>query len=69
MKDQLFYVKKGQEALRKAIKVLESKEGWKVEITEVGGIDMKFLGYLDLCSAERVSAPLLLLLEQRRCHL
>uniref|UniRef100_H3BWB3 START domain-containing protein 1 n=1 Tax=Tetraodon nigroviridis TaxID=99883 RepID=H3BWB3_TETNG len=37
MKDQLFYVKKGQEALKKALRVLESKEGWKVEITESNG--------------------------------
>lgn len=41
MKDQLFYVNKGQEALGKAIRVLESKEGWKVEITEVSWTDMK----------------------------
>lgn len=41
MKDQLFYVNKGQEALRKAIRVLESKEGWKVEITEVSWTDIE----------------------------
>lgn len=42
MKDQLFYVNKGQEALRKAIRVLESHESWKVEITEVSWSDIKW---------------------------
>lgn len=41
-------MKKGQEALKKAIRVLESKEGWKVEITEVSRFDIKFLCYVDL---------------------
>nr|AYN77822.1 steroidogenic acute regulatory protein 2 [Scatophagus argus] len=34
--DQLFYVQ-GQEAMRKALVMLEDKEGWKAEITESGG--------------------------------
>lgn len=33
--DQLFYVQQGQEAMRKALSMLEDKEGWKVEIAEV----------------------------------
>lgn len=33
--DQLFYVQQGQEAMRKALSMLEDKQGWKVEITEV----------------------------------
>uniref|UniRef100_A0A665X7P2 START domain-containing protein 1 n=1 Tax=Echeneis naucrates TaxID=173247 RepID=A0A665X7P2_ECHNA len=36
-KDQLFYVQKGQEAMRKALSMLEDKEGWKVEIAESNG--------------------------------
>ncbi|XP_040885107.1 steroidogenic acute regulatory protein [Toxotes jaculatrix] len=35
--DQLFYVQQGQEAMRKALSMLEDKEGWKVEITENNG--------------------------------
>lgn len=45
MKDQLFYVKQGQEALRKATRILENKEGWNEEITEVGRIYVKFLSH------------------------
>lgn len=45
MKDRLLYVKQGQEALRKATRILENKEGWNVEITEVGQTDVKFLPY------------------------
>lgn len=45
MKDQRLYVKQGQEALRKATRILENKEGWNVEITEVGRTDVKFLSY------------------------
>ncbi|TNN03474.1 hypothetical protein fugu_000503 [Takifugu bimaculatus] len=37
MKDQLIYVKQGQEALRKATRILENKDGWNVEITESNG--------------------------------
>lgn len=33
--DQLFYVQQGQEAMRKALSMLEDKEGWKLEIAEV----------------------------------
>lgn len=33
--DRLFYVRQGQEAIRKALSMLEDKEGWKVEIAEV----------------------------------
>lgn len=33
--DQLFYVQQGQEAMKKALSLLEDKEGWKVEIAEV----------------------------------
>lgn len=33
--DQLFYVQQGQEAMRKALSMLEDTEGWKVEIAEV----------------------------------
>lgn len=40
MKDQLFYVQKGREALTKAIGILEDGEGWKVEIAEVSRTDM-----------------------------
>lgn len=43
MKDQLLYVKQGQEALRKATRILENKDGWNVEITEVGQTVVKFL--------------------------
>ncbi|XP_076616463.1 steroidogenic acute regulatory protein, mitochondrial [Chaetodon auriga] len=35
--DQLFYVQQGQEAMRKALSMLEDKEGWKVEIAESNG--------------------------------
>ncbi|XP_044034022.1 steroidogenic acute regulatory protein, mitochondrial [Siniperca chuatsi] len=35
--DQLFYVQQGQEAMRKALSMLEDKQGWKVEITESNG--------------------------------
>lgn len=33
--DQQFFIRQGQEAIRKALSMLEDKEGWKVEITEV----------------------------------
>lgn len=33
--DQLFYVQQGQEAMRKALSMLEDKDGWKVEVTQV----------------------------------
>jgi len=33
--DQLFYVQEGQEAMGKALSILENSEGWKVEIKEV----------------------------------
>ena len=33
--DKLLYVQQGQEAIRKALGILEDKEGWKVEIAEV----------------------------------
>lgn len=80
MKDQLLYVKQGQEALRKATRILENKDGWNVELTEVGQTDVKFLSYFyrsapdwislqQLSSAERDSAPSSLLLEQWRCNL
>ncbi|XP_026171239.1 steroidogenic acute regulatory protein, mitochondrial [Mastacembelus armatus] len=35
--DQLFYVQQGQEAMRKAVSMLEDKDGWKIEITESNG--------------------------------
>ncbi|XP_026207540.1 steroidogenic acute regulatory protein, mitochondrial [Anabas testudineus] len=35
--DHLFYLHHGQEALRKALSMLEDKVGWKVEITESNG--------------------------------
>ncbi|XP_022599090.1 steroidogenic acute regulatory protein, mitochondrial-like [Seriola dumerili] len=35
--DQLFYVQQGQEAMRKALSMLQDKEEWKVEITENNG--------------------------------
>ncbi|XP_071318047.1 steroidogenic acute regulatory protein, mitochondrial [Trachinotus anak] len=35
--DQLFYVQQGQEAMRKALSMLEDKEGWKAEITKSNG--------------------------------
>ncbi|XP_041830543.1 steroidogenic acute regulatory protein, mitochondrial [Melanotaenia boesemani] len=35
--DQVFYVKKGQEAMQKALSMLEAREGWKVEIKEDNG--------------------------------
>uniref|UniRef100_A0A3Q3WZS9 START domain-containing protein 1 n=1 Tax=Mola mola TaxID=94237 RepID=A0A3Q3WZS9_MOLML len=35
--DQLFFVRQGQEAMRKALSMLEDEEGWKVEITESNG--------------------------------
>ncbi|GAA6214372.1 steroidogenic acute regulatory protein, mitochondrial-like [Lates japonicus] len=35
--DQLFYIQQGQEAMRKALSMLEDKEGWKVEIAEANG--------------------------------
>ncbi|XP_070707588.1 steroidogenic acute regulatory protein, mitochondrial [Pempheris klunzingeri] len=35
--DQLFYVQQGQEAMRKALSVLDDKDEWKVEITESNG--------------------------------
>lgn len=33
--DQLFYIQHGKEALRKAVSMLEDREGWKLEIQEV----------------------------------
>lgn len=33
--DRLLYVQQGREAMRKALSMLEDKDGWKVEITEV----------------------------------
>lgn len=33
--DQLLYIQQGQEAMRKALNMLEEKDGWKVEITQV----------------------------------
>ena len=33
--DELFYIQQGQEAMRKALNILEAKDGWKVEITQV----------------------------------
>ncbi|XP_054454364.1 steroidogenic acute regulatory protein, mitochondrial [Anoplopoma fimbria] len=35
--DQLLYVQQGQEAMRKALCLLEDTQGWKVEITESEG--------------------------------
>uniref|UniRef100_A0A3Q2QMG1 START domain-containing protein 1 n=1 Tax=Fundulus heteroclitus TaxID=8078 RepID=A0A3Q2QMG1_FUNHE len=35
--DQLFYMRHGKEALRKAVGMLEDTEGWKVEIKEGNG--------------------------------
>uniref|UniRef100_UPI0037E76C65 steroidogenic acute regulatory protein, mitochondrial n=1 Tax=Semicossyphus pulcher TaxID=241346 RepID=UPI0037E76C65 len=35
--DQLFYVQQGREAMRKALGILEDKDGWKVDITESNG--------------------------------
>ncbi|KAK5600169.1 hypothetical protein CRENBAI_006685 [Crenichthys baileyi] len=35
--DQLFYIQHGKEALRKAVSMLEDREGWKVEIKENNG--------------------------------
>ncbi|XP_072230089.1 steroidogenic acute regulatory protein, mitochondrial [Leuresthes tenuis] len=35
--DQLFYVQQGQEAMGKALGILENSEGWKVEIKEKNG--------------------------------
>ncbi|XP_075949272.1 steroidogenic acute regulatory protein, mitochondrial [Anarhichas minor] len=35
--DQLLYVQQGQEAMRKALCMLEDTQGWKVEITESKG--------------------------------
>ncbi|KAF7204257.1 steroidogenic acute regulatory protein, mitochondrial [Nothobranchius furzeri] len=35
--DQLFYVRHGREAMRKALCMLEDSEGWKVEIKENNG--------------------------------
>ncbi|XP_074475177.1 steroidogenic acute regulatory protein, mitochondrial [Sebastes fasciatus] len=35
--DQLFYVQQGQEAMRKALCMVEDTQGWKVEITASGG--------------------------------
>ncbi|XP_029312220.1 steroidogenic acute regulatory protein, mitochondrial [Cottoperca gobio] len=35
--DQLFHVQQGQEAMRKALCMLEDTQGWKVEITESDG--------------------------------
>ncbi|KAM4526931.1 steroidogenic acute regulatory protein, mitochondrial [Fundulus diaphanus] len=35
--DQLFYMQHGKEALRKAVGMLEDREGWKVEIKEGNG--------------------------------
>lgn len=46
MKDQLVYVEQGQEALRKAIRILENMEGWTVELTEVCWVDVNFLLFI-----------------------
>lgn len=54
MKDQLLYVKQGQEALRKATTILENKDGWNVEITEVGQNDVK-LSYFNQSAPEWIS--------------
>ncbi|XP_069547387.1 steroidogenic acute regulatory protein, mitochondrial [Brachyistius frenatus] len=35
--NQLFYVQQGQEAMKKALSMLEDREGWKKEITETNG--------------------------------
>ncbi|XP_054898654.1 steroidogenic acute regulatory protein, mitochondrial [Poeciliopsis prolifica] len=35
--DQLFYIQHGKEALRKAVSMLEDREGWKLEIRENNG--------------------------------
>ncbi|XP_071763953.2 steroidogenic acute regulatory protein, mitochondrial [Centroberyx gerrardi] len=35
--EQLFYVQQGQDAMRKALDILEDKEGWKTEIAEGNG--------------------------------
>uniref|UniRef100_A0A3Q3AV33 START domain-containing protein 1 n=1 Tax=Kryptolebias marmoratus TaxID=37003 RepID=A0A3Q3AV33_KRYMA len=35
--EQLFYIQHGQEAMRKALSMLEDREGWKVEIKESNG--------------------------------
>ncbi|XP_042364399.1 steroidogenic acute regulatory protein, mitochondrial [Plectropomus leopardus] len=35
--NQLFFVQKGQEAMREALCMLDDKQGWKVEITESNG--------------------------------
>nr|AGV29989.1 steroidogenic acute regulatory protein isoform 2 [Paralichthys olivaceus] len=35
--DQLFYVQQGRGAMRKALSMLEDKDGWKVEIRESNG--------------------------------
>ncbi|CAK6956725.1 steroidogenic acute regulatory protein%2C mitochondrial [Scomber scombrus] len=35
--DQLVYIKQGQEAMRKALNMLEEKDGWNVEITQSNG--------------------------------
>uniref|UniRef100_A0A8C9XVZ5 START domain-containing protein 1 n=1 Tax=Sander lucioperca TaxID=283035 RepID=A0A8C9XVZ5_SANLU len=35
--DQLFYIQQGQEAMRKALCMLEDTQGWKVEVTESEG--------------------------------
>ncbi|XP_028286188.1 steroidogenic acute regulatory protein, mitochondrial [Parambassis ranga] len=35
--DRLLYVQQGREAMRKALSMLEDKDGWKVEITESNG--------------------------------
>lgn len=34
-KEDQLYVQHGQEAMRKALSVLEEKEGWKLEVAEV----------------------------------
>ncbi|XP_047465389.1 steroidogenic acute regulatory protein, mitochondrial [Mugil cephalus] len=35
--DEMFYVQQGQEAMRKALSMLEDRDGWEVEITESNG--------------------------------
>eukprot|EP00064_Thunnus_orientalis_P015895 superscaffoldBa00003041_g15956 len=35
--DQLFYIQQGQEGMRKALNILEEKDGWKIEITQSNG--------------------------------
>ncbi|KAM6951509.1 steroidogenic acute regulatory protein, mitochondrial [Aplochiton taeniatus] len=36
-KEELFYVQQGQENLKKALKIVEDKDGWKTEMIEENG--------------------------------